>query len=262
MSDEALVEIRDVSKSFGGVAAVDRVNITWKAGAIYGLIGPNGAGKSTLINLVMGATRPDSGSVWVRGADVTRWSTYRVARRGLARTFQTSILMEDESVLTNVLVGRDQLTRQKGRTTRSRLDNDLDDVHAILDRFGLEEDAGRRAGELSYGARRLVEVARALVSGAQLVLLDEPAAGLPHADARQLGQVLRQFTEEGPRSIVLIEHNVRLVLESCDDITVLVEGTVAESGPPEAIRNSSRVIESYFGKAPAVATQKEDERSA
>ena len=250
VTGEVLVSIYKVSKSFGGVKAVTDVSLTWAKGNVYGLIGPNGAGKSTLINMVMGVTRPDSGSISIRNNNVTGWPTYRIARLGLARTFQTSILMEDETVLTNVLVGRDQLARQ-GIRMELPARGDIDSVYATLDLFGLKQDATRRAGDLSYGARRLVEVTRALLSGAQLILLDEPAAGLPHTDAHHLGQILKQFTMEQTRAIVLIEHNVRLVLESCSEITVLVQGSVAATGPPEVIRNSARVIESYLGKGTA-----------
>jgi ABC-type branched-subunit amino acid transport system ATPase component len=257
---EALVRIRNVSKAFGGVKAVNDVSLGWDAGKLYGLIGPNGAGKSTLINLVMGVSRPSAGSILVRDTDVTGWPTYRIARLGLARTFQTSILMEDETVLTNVLAGRDGLARQRG-AQRARGGGDLDEVYATLDRFDLRREVMRRAGDLSHGVRRLVEVTRALVSGAQLVLLDEPAAGLPHADAHHLGHILREFTVAQARSIVLIEHNMRLVLESCSHITVLVEGAVAESGPPEVIRNSARVIESYLGKGPTALPRMENSKT-
>ena len=256
IAGKPLVSLHNVSKAFGGVQAVSDVSLTWTTGKIYGLIGPNGAGKSTLINLVTGVTRPDSGSITIRNNDVTGWPAYRIARLGLARTFQTSILMEDETVLTNVLVGRDQLARQRGRAA-SPADPGLDDVYATLDRFGLKGEATRRAGDLSYGVRRLVEVTRALVSGAQLILLDEPAAGLPHADAHHMAQILHQFTKTEARAIVLIEHNVRLVLDSCSEITVMVQGAVAESGPPEVIRNSARVIESYLGKSLAKAARVE-----
>jgi ABC-type branched-subunit amino acid transport system ATPase component len=246
-----LLELKNVTKTFGGVRAVSIDELEWGLGQVYGLIGPNGAGKSTLVNIITGVTRPDNGTVTIDGVDVAGRSPHRIAALGLSRTFQTSILMEDETVLTNVLVGDDHARRSRARTATPASGDNLDAIRGHLDTFGILRDIDRRAGDLSYGVRRLVEVVRALVSEARLILLDEPAAGLPHADALQLGGVLRDVVRSGERSVVLIEHNVKLVLETCDQITVMVEGSIVERGGPEVIRNSPAVIESYLGRRAA-----------
>ncbi|GAB7006359.1 ABC transporter ATP-binding protein [Nocardioides sp. AN3] len=243
-----------LKRSYGGVHAVRDVSLRWRSGAIHGLMGPNGAGKSTVLNLITGLSRPEAGTVQFQGTDVTGRKPWQIARAGVSRTFQTSILDDEATVLDNVAVGAHSGHRYGPpwgllpSRRSSRIDREvLAQSRAALTRLGLAEAANRPAKQLSYGERRLVEVARASVASPKLLLLDEPAAGLPHSEAIELGRTLQRLVGETGMTVVLIEHNVRMVVDICDEITVLVEGAVIESGSPSAVLASRAVIESYMG---------------
>ncbi|MDQ6523941.1 ABC transporter ATP-binding protein [Nocardioides sp. LHD-245] len=250
----ALLEARGLTRRWGGLTAVDEVDLTVHRGSLHGLIGPNGAGKTTLVNMITGVDRIDGGRVVFQGADVTGLAAHRLASRGMARSFQTSQLFEDESVLDNVMAGRHRhigyrfphtffYTPKVSREERRH----RTDVHAILRELDLAVDAHRQVSELPYGRRRLVELARAMASEPTLLVLDEPAAGLPGSDVDVLGEVLRRLRRNG-YTILVIEHNIGLLMTICDRMTVLSEGRVIADDEPAVVRESPRVIEAYLGR--------------
>lgn len=249
-----LLRVDRVNRSFGGVHAVKDASLRWAEGTVHGLIGPNGAGKSTLLNIISGMCRPDSGSVALNDRSIVGKRPWQIARAGIARTFQTTLLDEHASVLENVAVGGHVafaygppwglLPSRRARRVESKL---LARAEETLEQLGLAHLADVVAADLPYGTRRLVEVARACLTSPKLLLLDEPAAGLPHQEALLLGTQLNGLASDTGMSVVLVEHNVQLVMSVCEQITVLVEGSVAESGSPTEVANSTVVVESYLG---------------
>ena len=234
----ATLEVTGVSVHFGGVTAVDDAHITADAGAVTGLIGPNGAGKTTLFNVITGVQPPSTGTVSLNGTDVSRLPTYRRARLGMARTFQRLELFWTLSVLDNVLVAAEQAGDP----------NPADTARAVLERVGVAELADEQAGSLPTGSARLVEVARALACEPKVLLLDEPASGLDETETRQLGVLLRRLAAEG-LAVLLVEHDMSLVMDICDSVSVLDLGRVIASGTPAGVRTHPLVIEAYLGAA-------------
>ena len=252
-----LLHAAGVTRRFGGLTAVDGVTLTVEDGELHGLIGPNGAGKTTLVNMLTGVERVDSGTVHFAGRDVTGQPAHRLARLGMARSFQTSQLFEEEDVLANVMAGRHRhltygfphnmlytpLTRRAEAASREH-------CYDLLERLHLVDAAHRQVAELPYGRRRLVELARAMAAEPQLLVLDEPAAGLPGADVDLLASVLRDLASHN-YTILLIEHNIGLVMSLCHRVTVLAEGSVLASGDPQTVRRMPSVIEAYLGRSAA-----------
>jgi branched-chain amino acid transport system ATP-binding protein len=234
----ATLEVTGVSVHFGGVTAVDDAHITADAGAVTGLIGPNGAGKTTLFNVITGVQPPSTGTVSLNGTDVSRLPTYRRARLGMARTFQRLELFWTLSVLDNVLVAAEQAGDP----------NPADTARAVLERVGVAHLADEQAGSLPTGSARLVEVARALACEPKVLLLDEPASGLDETETRQLGVLLRRLAAEG-LAVLLVEHDMSLVMDICDSVSVLDLGRVIASGTPTEVRTHPLVIEAYLGAA-------------
>lgn len=253
--DGASLSVAGITKRYAGVLAVDRVCFEVAAGSVHGLIGPNGAGKSTLINVIAGLYRPDAGELRLSGVDLARLDTPARAQAGLARTFQNLQLIEAVSVLDNVLLGvaprrkpaSDFLAWWRGR------DFELEErreARAILAFLGIAHLAERRPAELSYGHKKLVELARAIAQRPRLMLLDEPIAGLNAQEAREIAAVIRRLRSLGV-TVLLVEHNMEFVMQLCDAVSVLDHGELIATGPPAQIQQDAGVIRAYLGSGRA-----------
>lgn len=248
---EVLLEVKSLRKNFGGLAAVNDINFTVRAAEIVGLIGPNGAGKSTTFNLVSGVLPPTTGEVWFKGRRADGLPASELARRGMSRTFQHVKLVSELTVLENVAIGTYVRTRAGALAALVGLDRAeeqraMKEAARQLLRVGLGEDMHRMAGDLSLGAQRLVEVARALASDPSILLLDEPAAGLRYAEKQALSQVLRQLKDEG-LSLLLVEHDMDFLMNLTDHIVVMNYGTLLLAGTPAEVQNSELVRSAYLG---------------
>ena len=251
------LEVRGLSKSFGGVAAVQDASFTVPEGSLTALIGPNGAGKSTMFNLVTNLYQPDKGEVILRGRPITGLRSDRITSLGLFRTFQTARVFPQLTVLDNVLVGGYRLGRagylaQSLRLPRSRREERRMDARArrLLDVMGLADRADQRAAVLPLAAQKYLELARALMARPSVVLFDEPAAGMNDAETAELGMILRAVRDTG-HTVVVVEHNMSLVMGVCDQVVVMDAGSVIAAGPPQAVQNDPLVISAYFGAAEA-----------
>jgi branched-chain amino acid transport system ATP-binding protein len=240
-SGPAALHVDGVSVRFGGVAALTDVSLRAEAGMVTGLIGPNGAGKTTLFNVITGLQRPERGSVSMGGTDVTRMRTHRRAQLGLARTFQRLELFSTLTATDNVRVGLES----SGRASAAA-------AVGLLDRVGVAAEASSPVSSLPTGSARLVELARALSTDPQVLLLDEPCSGLDGRETETLGHLLTSLAAEG-RAILLVEHDTDLVLRICQRVHVLDFGQVIASGPPDDIRHNPAVQEAYLGRSAAGA---------
>ncbi|MFB6126903.1 MAG: ABC transporter ATP-binding protein [Halolamina sp.] len=254
--DNAVLRVENLRKSFGALVAVDGASLAVERGTITGLIGPNGAGKSTLFNLISGFYEPDGGRVEVNGADVAGLEPYEIAARGLMRTFQTPRKLEGMTVREAMLVGP---RNQPGESfhklftdtdaVRERERRHLAAVERILEEFEIDHLATQPATQISGGQMKLVELARAMLAEPEVLLLDEPAAGVNPTLRQQLAAQIRRLRAEGT-TFLLIEHDMDFVMELADPVVVLNRGSVLTEGTPAEVRNDDRVIDAYLGGAP------------
>jgi branched-chain amino acid transport system permease protein len=253
-----LLELRHVSRHFGGIRAVDGVSLTVRSGQVHGLIGPNGSGKSTLVNVISGLYTPTAGVMLLRDRHLAIGSLFKVSRQGISRTFQNLQLFGELSALDNVMVAmKDRYRSWLPLVLLGLASRDENRARAaaltMLEMVGLADQARTLAKDLPYGAQRLLEIARALGRRPELLILDEPAAGLAHPDVMLLVEIIRRIRQRGI-TIILIEHHMEVVSGLCDCVTVLDGGRVIAEGTVEEVRRNPRVIEAYLGSSQAANT--------
>jgi len=248
MSEEAILRTEGVTKRFGGLTAVDQVDVEVTSGEIVGLIGPNGAGKSTLFNCITGTLQADEGTVYMRGQDVTDWPEHKRARAGLGRMFQETRIFGDMTVRKNLLLAAQDAG--SGPTTVLKRPDDSLQARAdeLLEYVDLDGLADTRAGRLSFGQQKLIEFAMELMGEPELLLMDEPAGGINPSMLENLIEYIRTANEDEEATIFLIEHNMDFVMEIADRIYVLAHGERIAEGTPEQIQNDQRVLDAYLGR--------------
>lgn len=247
------LQLSGVTKRFGGLVAVESVDLDVPAGEICAVIGPNGAGKSTLFNMIAGALRPTEGMIRLDGADITGQPSHEVSLQGIARSFQLVNLFASMTVAENVLVGAERhatlgvwsSATHLGRFGRERREAEERAAHAI-GLVGIADLADHPVGRITYGQQRLVAAARALAARPKLLLLDEPAAGLSEPEVEVLAHAVRRARDDGA-TVLIVEHNVGFVMSLCEHVAVLHFGKRIADGTPQEIRNSPTVIEAYLG---------------
>jgi branched-chain amino acid transport system ATP-binding protein len=253
-ASEVLLQVNQLSRNFGGLAALRDVTFSVSRGEIVGLIGPNGAGKTTAFNVISGTMPPSSGTVIFDGQDISGGPPSKVVVGGLARTFQSTSTYPEVSVAENIYRG--MLSRLEGttvarltgrRTGLLRVDQVDSEIDAILDQVDMQAWRDVPAGSLAYGLQKKLGIAVALASRPTILLLDEPAAGLNHEECNELGRLLKHLQQQYGLTLLLVEHHMALVMDLCERIVVLVQGKKIAEGTPLQIRENPAVIEAYLG---------------
>lgn len=255
MGEMSVLEVTKLSKKFGGLVANFEIDMSVQKNSITAVIGPNGAGKTTFFNMITGVYKPTSGNIFLNGKSLVGLKPHTVAKQGVSRTFQNIRLFKNLSVMENVLVGMHN--QIKGSwfgilfqfpNTKHEEEQALREAYSLLDYVGLADLLNEEAGSLSYGAQRRLEIARALAAKPNILLLDEPAAGMNPKETKELTSLIHNIRKKLDITIILIEHDMKLVMEISDHIVVLDHGEKIAEGDPESIRKNSRVIEAYLGK--------------
>ena len=248
-----ILQIKNLSIMFGGIVALDGVNMTTKKGTIHGLIGPNGAGKTTLFNIMTGIYKPTSGNVYLNEKEITGFTPNKIANLGIARTFQNIRLFNSMSVLENVLVAMHNSMNVnlidiifKTKNFKKEEKSKREKAEKLLEYTGLVKYINNRASSLPYGDQRRLEIARALATNPSLLVIDEPAAGMNHKETSDLKNFLDKINSDGT-SILIIEHDVKLIMNLCSFVTVLDFGKIICEGVPEMVKQNKQVIEAYLG---------------
>ena len=249
-----MLRVEDLVCRFGGLTAVAHLSFDVGLGQIKAVIGPNGAGKTTLFNVIAGITRPSEGQIWFDGERLNRLAPFQRAGRGIARTFQNLQIFREMSVLENVMVGRHlhgsaglAQTLLRGTTLRHEERAIAEAAMDLLERFGLADKARLQAGALSFGQMKMLELARALASEPRLLLLDEPAAGLPRSETDRMADIITTLNRGG-MTVLLVEHNMRMVMSLAHEILVLNNGSRIAEGTADEVRRQPEVIAAYLGE--------------
>lgn len=248
-----MLQVNNVTKQFGGIKAVDDLSFRVKKGHIHSIIGPNGAGKTTLVNMITGVYKVDSGTIFLDGADITNISTDKLVYRGICRTFQNLEICENMTVLENVLLGFDKYMDKSIWKSCIRAKSILEDearyrqraLH-LLDLIGMKDIANQEAKNLSYGILKKLEIIRALGTSPELILLDEPVAGLNPKETIEVSNLIKTVVKDEV-TVILVEHDMKMVMQISDYITVMNFGKKLAEGTPEEVVNNEDVIRAYLG---------------
>jgi branched-chain amino acid transport system ATP-binding protein len=241
---EPILDIRHLSKTFGGLQAITGLDLQVKTGDLIGIIGPNGAGKTTLFNLITGFIRPDSGEVWFKKENITGLKPFQVVNRGLARTFQLVDLFKEMSVIENVMI---PCFSNRASSQRNSGEKPWKTAMTFLEEMGLGDRFNEKVKNLAFGQLRLLDIARAMATQPEVLLLDEPFSGLDHEDAVILSAAIQRMHRKG-QAMVIIEHRLRDLLKLVEQVAVIVFGVKIAEGRPDEILNNPKVVNAYLGE--------------